>query len=213
MLALPSRPRNAAPGAIRRSGCAHSGTPALTLGEALDDRNHASSRSVSLCPALQLPSWLRADGRIGGMPTIAFEDLSPGTVIDLGEVKVDREEMLAFNRRFDPQPFHLDEEAAKRSVLGGLCASGWFTACLWMRAYVDAVLADSTSQGSPGGREMSWLAPVFPGDLLRMRLEVTDARLSRSRPGLGLLEIVGSAHRGEICVLRMEFTGMFSTRA
>jgi acyl dehydratase len=146
------------------------------------------------------------------MPTIAFEDLSPGTVIDLGEVKVEREEMLAFNQRFDPQPFHLDEEAAKRSVLGGLCASGWFTVCLWMRAYVDTVLADSTSQGSPGGREMSWLAPVFPGDLLRMRLEVISARRSRSRPGLGLAEIVGSAHRAADCVLRMTFTGMFSTR-
>jgi acyl dehydratase len=150
---------------------------------------------------------------MGGMARIAFEDLTPGTVIDLGDVKVDREEMLAFNQRFDPQPFHLDEEAAKRSVLGGLCASGWFTACLWMRSYVDHVLADSTSQGSPGGREMSWLAPVFPGDVLCMRLEVIGARLSRSRPGLGLVEMVGSAQRGEESVLRMIFTGMFATRA
>ena len=146
------------------------------------------------------------------MATIAFEDLSPGTVIELGEAKVDREEMLAFNHRFDPQPFHLDEEAAKRSVLGGLCASGWFTACLWTRAYVDTVLADSTSQGSPGGREMSWLTPVFPDDVLRMQLEVIGARRSRSRPGLGLVEIVGFAYRGEDCVLRMTFTGMFSAR-
>jgi acyl dehydratase len=147
------------------------------------------------------------------MATMAFEDLTPGTVIDLGEAKVDREEMLAFNQRFDPQPFHLDEEAAKRSVLGRLCASGWFTACLWMRAYVDGVLIDSTSQGSPGGREMSWLAPVFPGDALRMRMEVIGTRLSRSRPGLGLVEFIGSAHRGDDCVLRMTFTGMFATRA
>lgn len=158
------------------------------------------------------PAGAHADGKIGGMGTIAFEDLSPGTVIDLGEVKVDRGEMLAFNQRFDPQPFHLDEDAAKRSVLGGLCASGWFTACLWTRTYVDTVLADSTSQGSPGGRDLSWLAPVFPGDVLRMRLEVLGARRSRSRPGLGLVEITGSALRGEDCVLRMTFTGMFSTR-
>jgi len=146
------------------------------------------------------------------MATIAFEDLSPGTVIDLGEAKVDREEMLTFTRRFDPQPIHLDEQAAKRSVLGGLCASGWFTVCLWMRAYVDGVLIDSTSQGSPGGQDMSWLAPVFPGDVLRMQLEVIGARRSRSRPGLGLLEMAGSAHRGRECVLRMTFTGMFGTR-
>jgi acyl dehydratase len=144
--------------------------------------------------------------------TIAFEDLSLGTVTDLGEVKVDRDEILAFNRRFDPQPFHLDEQVAKRSVLGGLCASGWFTVCLWMRTYADTVLADSTSQGSPGGRDLLWPAPVFPGDLLRMRLEVIGARRSRSRSGLGLVEIAGSAHRGEDCVLRMTFTSMFGTR-
>ena len=146
------------------------------------------------------------------MATIVYEDLIPGTVIDLGEAKVDRDEMLAFNQRFDPQPFHLDERAASRSVLEGLCASGWFTACLWMRAYVDTVLIDSTSQGSPGGRDLSWPAPVFPGDVLRMRLEVIGARRSRSRAGLGLVEFVGSAHRGEDCVLRMTFTGMFATR-
>ena len=146
------------------------------------------------------------------MATIAFEDLTPGTVIELGEVKVDREEMLAFNRRFDPQPFHLDDEAAKRTVLGRLCASGWFTVCLWMRAYVDGVLANSASQGSPGGRDLSWLVPVFPDDVLSMRLEVIGARRSRSRPGLGLVEFTGSAHRGEECVLKMTFTGMFSAR-
>ena len=146
------------------------------------------------------------------MATSAFEDLIPGTVIDLGEAKVDRDEMLAFSQRFDPQPVHLDQDAAARSVLGGLCASGWFTACLWMRAYVDTVLVDSTSQGSPGGRDLSWPAPVFPGDVLRMRLEVIGARLSRSRPGLGLLDMVGSAHRAEDCVLRFTFTGMFTTR-
>jgi acyl dehydratase len=168
---------------------------------------------MAAAPAVGSAVAVPRDGRIGGMATIAFEDLTPGTVIDLGEAKVDREEMLAFNQRFDPQPFHLDEQAAKRSVLGGLCASGWFTACLWMRAYVDGVLLDSTSQGSPGGRELSWLAPVFPGDVLRMRLEVIGARLSRSRPGLGLAEIVGSAHRCDECVLRMTFTGIFGTRA
>jgi acyl dehydratase len=151
--------------------------------------------------------------------TTAFEDLTPGRIIDLGEVKVDREEMLAFARRFDPQPFHLDEEAGRRSVLGGLSASGWFTASLWMRAYVDHLLADSTSQGSPGGRELSWLAPVYPGDVLRCRLEVLSARRSGSRPGLGLVEITGTAHRrtpdadsGEECVLRFTFTGFFGTR-
>ena len=145
--------------------------------------------------------------------TIAYEDLNPGQTIDLGEVTVDRDEMMAFNRRFDPQPFHLDEEAAKRSIFGDIAASGWFTVSLWMRAYVDNLLADSTSQGSPGGRSLSWLAPVFAGDVLRCRLEVVSGRVSRSRPRLGIIEMVGSAHRDGECVMRMEFTALLGTRS
>ncbi len=94
------------------------------------------------------------------MTELAFEDFTPGRVFDLGTQVADREEMIAFARRFDPQPFHLDEEAAKASVLGGLCASGWFTASLWMRAFVDGVLSKSTSQGSPGGTSFAWPAPM-----------------------------------------------------
>ncbi|MFB9904730.1 MaoC/PaaZ C-terminal domain-containing protein [Allokutzneria oryzae] len=146
------------------------------------------------------------------MATIAYEDLTPGTVIDLGEVVIDKTEMLAFNERFDPQPFHLDEVAGRNSVLGGLCASGWFTASLWMRQYVDHVLADSTSQGSPGGKDLSWAAPVFPDDVLRCQLEVISARRSRSRENLGLVEITGSALRDGERVMSFTFTGMFGTR-
>lgn len=143
---------------------------------------------------------------------IAFEDLAPGRTFHLGEAVVDRDEMVAFNRRFDPQPFHTDDEAARHSLLGGLCASGWFTVALWMRCYVDTLLADSTSQGSPGGREMAWPAPVFPGDRLRMTLDVLSARPSTSRPRLGVVEITGTAHRAEECVLRLTFTGIFGRR-
>jgi len=146
------------------------------------------------------------------MSTIAFEDMTPGRIIPLGEVTVDRDEMLAFAERFDPQPFHLDEDAGKKSVLGGLAASGWFTAALWMRQYVDHVLADSTSQGSPGGRELSWLAPVFAGDVLRCELTIVGARVSRSRPELGLVEMTGAAHRGGEAVYRLTFTGIFATQ-
>ena len=146
------------------------------------------------------------------MARIAFEDLTPGRVLDLGKVEVDRDEMVAFATRFDPQPFHLDEEAGRNSVLGGLCASGWYTASLFMRAYVDHVLSDSTSQGSPGGNELAWLAPVFPGDILHFQLEVIGARRSQSRPNLGLVEITGTADRGEDRVLRFSFVGMFGTR-
>jgi acyl dehydratase len=146
------------------------------------------------------------------MATIAYEDLAPGRTFDLGKIEIDREEMLEFARRFDPQPFHLDEEAGRKSVLGGLCASGWYTSSLWMRAYVDTVLRDSTSQGSPGGNELTWSAPVFPGDVLHFQMVVNSRRRSRSKPHLGLVEITGTADRGADRVLRVTFLGMFGTR-
>lgn len=145
------------------------------------------------------------------MTHYSYADLTPGLVIDLGSTVIDHDEMLAFAHRFDPQPFHTDPEAAARSVLGGLCASGWFTASLWMRAWVDHVLADSTSQGSPGGRELAWPLPVMPGDELRFDAEILSARVSRSRPELGLVEMTGHARRAadDAEVLRLTFTGMF----
>ncbi len=147
------------------------------------------------------------------MPTeLAFEDFTPGRVFDLGTMTVDREEMIEFARRFDPQPFHLDEEAGRNSVLGGLCASGWFTSCLWMRAFVDGVLSRSTSQGSPGGTLFTWPKPMFPGDVVQARTEILAARESRSRPGLGLVEMRAEMVRGEDVLFRSEFTGMFAKR-
>jgi acyl dehydratase len=143
---------------------------------------------------------------------IAYEDLTAGRVFDLGSTSVEKDEMLAFNTRYDPQPFHVDADAAARSWAGGLCASGWFTASLWMRCYVDTVLSDSTSMGSPGGREMLWPAPVYPGDVLDMRMEILAARVSRSRPKLGLVDLTGTAWRGAEQVLGLTFTGMFGRR-
>lgn len=146
------------------------------------------------------------------MTELYFEDLAPGRVFDLGTVVVDRGEMLAFARRFDPQPFHVDDEAGKASIFGALAASGWFTASLWMRTYVDGVLARAASLGSPGGEEIAWPAPVFAGDELRAAMEVLEARRSRSRPTLGLVKLRASLHRGDQLVFRSVFTGMFGTR-
>ncbi|WP_308257992.1 MaoC family dehydratase [Pseudonocardia lacus] len=143
---------------------------------------------------------------------LAFEDFTPGRVFELGTTVVDRDEMLAFARRFDPQPFHVDEDAAKESIFGGLAASGWFTAGLWMRAYADEVLSRATSLGSPGGEEIAWPAPVFAGDELVATMEVLEARLSRSRPGVGLVRLRAHLRRGEQEVYRSTFTGMFGTR-
>ncbi|WP_219416059.1 MaoC family dehydratase [Pseudonocardia nigra] len=145
-------------------------------------------------------------------PELAFEDLIPGRVFDLGTAVVDRDEMVAFARRFDPQPFHVDEEAGKASIFGQLAASGWFTAGLWMRAYADGVLTRATSLGSPGGDEIAWPAPVFAGDELRASMEVLEARRSRSRPGVGLVRLRAYLHRGDVLVYRSTFTGMFGTR-
>ncbi|MGD9987096.1 MaoC family dehydratase [Pseudonocardia sp.] len=146
------------------------------------------------------------------MPEIAFEDLTPGRVFDLGTITVDRDEMIAFARRFDPQPFHIDDEAGKTSIFGDLAASGWFTASLWMRAYADAVLLRATSIASPGGEEIRWPAPVFGGDVLTPTLEILDARRSRSRPEMGLVSLGARMHRGDTLVYSARFTGMFGLR-
>lgn len=153
------------------------------------------------------------------MAAIAYEDLTPGRDFDLGTTEIDRDEMVDFARRFDPQPFHIDEEAGKNSLLGGLCASGWYTSALWMRAYVDHVVSDSTSQGSPGGSDLSWTAPVYPGDTLRFHLLINDRRLSRSKPGLGLVDGTGTVTRENTTndgngerVLSFNFMSMFHTR-
>mgnify|MGYP000745917454 FL=1 len=116
-----------------------------------------------------------------------FEDYVPGTVHDLGSVVVDEQEVIAFARQFDPQPFHLDKERAEKSAFGGLIASGWHTACMTMRLIVDRYLSEVSSEGSPGIDELRWLRPVRPGDQLTVRITILDARRSRSRPERGIV--------------------------
>jgi acyl dehydratase len=143
---------------------------------------------------------------------LAYEDFTPGRSFDLGTTVVDRDEMLTFARRFDPQPFHVDEEAGAASIFGGLAASGWFTAALWMRAYVDGLLVRAASVGSPGTEEIRWPAPVFAGDELRASVEVLGARRSRSRPDVGLVRLRALLHRGDELVYTCTLTGMFAVR-
>lgn len=116
-----------------------------------------------------------------------FEDFAPGQVLELGSRTISRESMLAFAREFDPQPFHVDEEAAKRSIYGGLLASGWHTCSLWMRILCDGLLTDTASLGSPGIDELRWLKPVRPGDTLSVRMTILEAIPSRSKLDRGLL--------------------------
>ena len=116
-----------------------------------------------------------------------FEDYVPGAVHDLGSVVLDEEEVIAFARQFDPQPFHLDKERAEKSAFGGLIASGWHTACMAMRLIVERYLSEVSSEGSPGIDELRWLRPVRPGDQLTVRITNLDARRSRSRPERGIV--------------------------
>jgi acyl dehydratase len=141
---------------------------------------------------------------------LSYADFTPGRVFELGTVTVELDEMLEFNRRYDPQRFHVDPVAAKESLLGGLCASGWYTGALWMRLWVDEVVGRCAAEGSPGLSELRWPAAVFPGDELTGRAEVLSARVSRSRPGLGLIGIRGVMSRGGTEVMTMQSVVMVS---
>jgi acyl dehydratase len=123
------------------------------------------------------------------VPAQYFEDFRPGQTVELGSRTVTEEEIVAFARQWDPQPFHTDAEAARDSVFGGLIASGWHTGAMWMRLYVDSLLGGSASQGSTGVEELRWLAPVRPGDTLTGSLEVLEAVPSERRPDRGTVRI------------------------
>ena len=143
----------------------------------------------------------------------AFEDFVVGSTISLGEKHVTAEEIIEFASEFDFQPMHLDEEAGKASILGGLSASGWHTCSMFMRMMCDAFLLDSTSQGAPGIDYVRWKRPVLAGDTLTGHGTVTAVRESRSRPDLGFVSVehVLQNQRGEV-VLELANTGMFLKR-
>ncbi len=147
--------------------------------------------------------------------TLHWEDFPVGRVRELGPAPpVTREAIVDFARQFDPQVFHTDEGAARHSPFGGLVASGWHTCGMAMRLYVDAVLRRAASAGSPGVEKVRWLKPVRPGDVLRLRVEVLEARPSGSKPHLGLVKSLWrmSNQAGE-AVLEMEGWGMFRRRS
>jgi acyl dehydratase len=139
-----------------------------------------------------------------------FEDINVGDVSLLGHFTFTADEIKAFARRFDPQPFHVDEEAAARSHFGGLCASGWHTAAVWMRLWADmrrrtadAAVARGEAVGAWGPalgfRDLKWLKPVYAGDTIEYQVEVLETRVSNSRPQSGLVTSMASGRnqRGE----------------
>lgn len=127
--------------------------------------------------------------RLGGRRRRHFEDFPKDLELDLGSVSVTRAAMVRFAREFDPQPFHVDEAAARRSHFGGLIASGWHTCALVIRRSCDVFLLDAEAAGSPGVEQVRFLQPVRPGDVLRMRVTVAEARALRSRPELGIVQL------------------------
>jgi acyl dehydratase len=142
-----------------------------------------------------------------------FEDFHAGQEIDLGTRTVTEDEIIDFASRFDPQPFHVDVDAAARSIYGGVIASGWHTCSMMMRMVVDGLMAKSASMGSPGLDGVRWLAPVRAGDTLNVRYQTTQVKASNSKPDRGVVwsKWVAINQHGET-VCTVEGMGMFARR-
>ena len=147
------------------------------------------------------------------MSPIHLEDFREGEVREFGNHIVTREEIIEFAVKYDPQPFHTDDEAAQASLFGGLCASGWHTCAMAMRLMCDSYLLDSASLGSPGIDNLRWLKSVFPGDTLGGTMTVLEARPMASKPHVGLVRSAWDIRNqhGQP-VLTMEGWGMFRRR-
>ncbi len=142
-----------------------------------------------------------------------WEDFKVGDTAPIGERRLDAAEIVAFAKAYDPQPFHIDEEAARQSMYGGLIASGWHTVALVMRMMVDSYLNQSASLGSPGVEDVRWLKPVRPGDTIRATRMVVETRASASRPDMGIVKSRWEVfNQNDELVMTMEGYGMFARR-
>ena len=125
--------------------------------------------------------------------TLTFEDFPVGRLGTLGPRHVSREDILEFAAEYDPQPMHLDDEAASKTMLKGLSGSGWHLCAVMMRMMFDGFIGQAASLGSPGVNELKWVAPLRPGDDITLDVDVTEARVSRSRPETGIVTFKGVA--------------------
>jgi acyl dehydratase len=142
-----------------------------------------------------------------------FEDLEAGqTFSGSPRIRVDKEDIVAFAAKFDPQPFHLDEEAGKASVFGGLAASGWHTAAITMRLFVESELKISGGLIGLGMEELRWPRPVLAGDELRVQSEVLDKRESKSRPQQGLVRVKNTTFNQRDEVVQISVSTMIVPR-
>ncbi len=142
-----------------------------------------------------------------------FEDFFEGLTVDLGTVEFTAAGIIEFARAYDPQPMHTDPDVARDSLYGGLIASGWHTAGAYMRMLVDSVIGQSESLGSPGIDNLRWLKPVRPGDTLRGRFTVVEAKLSRSRPEWGIVRSRGEMlNQDNEVVMQVEAVNFFGRK-
>jgi acyl dehydratase len=144
---------------------------------------------------------------------ICYEDFEVGSVKSYGPRLVTRDEIIEFATEFDPQPMHLDEEAANKSMLKGLSGSGWHTCAIMMRMIYDGFLRESSSLGAPGVDEVRWVRPVRPKDELSIKLTCLEKRDSKSRPQVGLVrhDLEMTNAKGEV-IMTSSYSGFFGKR-
>jgi acyl dehydratase len=144
---------------------------------------------------------------------IHYEDLTVGDTVELGPTSASAEEMIAFAKRYDPQPFHLSDEGAADTYFGRLAASGWHTAALTMRLMMTGRDEPLASLGSPGFENLRWRKPVYPDDQLTARVTVASKRLSESRPEMGLVQFeVETRNQDDVVVMSFVSTSMMARR-
>lgn len=143
-----------------------------------------------------------------------LEDIKVGQKVSFGKYEVTREEVMDFARKYDPQPFHLDDEAAAKTHFGRLSASGWHTAAMTMSMLVENLKNNKQAGlGSPGVDELRWLKPVYPGDTLRVEIETVEVRPSQSRPEMGITKgLVTVFNQDDVPVMTMKSIGLVATR-
>jgi acyl dehydratase len=143
-----------------------------------------------------------------------LEDMKIGQKASFGSYRVTRDEVIDFASKYDPQPFHLDDDAAAKTHFGRLSASGWHTAAMTMAMLVENLTSNKQAGlGSPGLDELRWLKPVYPGDTLRVETELTDVRPSRSRPEMGSIHsLVTVFNQDDVPVMTMKSIGLVATR-
>jgi acyl dehydratase len=142
-----------------------------------------------------------------------LEDFTVGRIFSFGRYEVTKEEIIEFASEFDAQPHHLDEEAAKTSMLGGLAASGWHTCGMTMRMVAEDLLNKSANRGGIGADECRWMKPVKPGDVLRVEAEVLEARVAKNMPDVGFVRLACRVFNQREQVMLINMTPIIARRA